>query len=98
MKSASNKIKPIQYAHFQIGEMYVFYLTQSDSSGLSLWGIYSHRQADGAIVCEVMTHDNWHFETWVTLPTNYQYYRKSKRSELRDFTYNRCYFECKGGS
>lgn len=80
-------LKP-QSKNFVIGELYLFHPTKKHCpSRSSLWGIYDKTE-DGVIYLESCTLDLVHFKIWYRLPDGYRYWRRTTRSELRDYMYN----------
>lgn len=73
--------------HFRSGEVYLFHRSDPRCpSSSSLWGQYD-KQSGGCLYLESSSHDLRTFRLWHVLPSEYHYYRRSSRGELRDYVF-----------
>lgn len=73
---------------FIVGDLYLFHPTSKKCPSYdSLWGVYNCTK-DGIIQLESSSFDLRHFHIWQSLPTEFHFYRRATRSELRDYMYN----------
>lgn len=72
---------------FHVGEVYLFHCSDSRCPGSSsLWGQYD-KHYRGRLYLESSSHGLRTFRLWHVLPSEYHYYRRASRSELRDYIF-----------